>query len=588
MHLFGKINTHSMAFRLLVPIFVFFVGGTLACLALHFYIVGKGNWASVHIQASALLDSVKAALQYPMAQGDEDGIDAALRSLADVADVWMVNEAGVVTYATHPADKGRNVWRMPDFAEWREGAETLRSTGGDMAVRLVDLGDGKGMILGLHRLDNGSACHQCHEKSKPILGALVIRSDLSAVLGVQHRGAVLMLALVLGALALALPLLWLVIRHEALVPLHRLVDNMRGLSTGEADLTRDLDVPAVNCSEKLGCGQRECPVYGREGHCWYEAGSFAPEIHCPRIKSGKLASCEHCEIFRRAVGNELTATAAFVNAFMHRIAHIIRQIRGEGDQVKAEAGALLSTSEQMASMATEAQAQAAEVHRVAESTSEHVTGVAAAMEEMTATVAEIAKHTGEARDVAQEANAQATGAQKVIASLAESSTKIGEVSQLIGSIAEQTNLLALNATIEAARAGEAGKGFAVVADEVKELAKQTSNSVTEIDEIVQGLQQEAREATEAVSRIVSVMERVLELSNSIAAAVEEQTATTSEVSSSAQQVSEEVQEMAQVSEGITEASTRNAEGAEAVRAAASKLETLSAQLQDLLAVFKTD
>lgn len=126
--------------------------------------------------------------------------------------------------------------------------------------------------------------------------------------------------------------------------------------------------------------------------------------------------------------------------------------------------------------------------------------------QLSSMVAQLSSGSQQGMDSAQKVISEVSGltdevthASGVIKQLEEDSSNIGTVLVLIRDIAEQTNLLALNAAIEAARAGEHGRGFAVVADEVRILAGKTQQATTEIQSIIEELQQRAQNAVQVMA-----------------------------------------------------------------------------------------
>ena len=87
--------------------------------------------------------------------------------------------------------------------------------------------------------------------------------------------------------------------------------------------------------------------------------------------------------------------------------------------------------------------------------------------------------------------------------------KINQLTGAIMEIASQTNLLALNASIEAARAGEAGKGFAVVATEIGNLANQSSETVGNINVIMEEISIAVNHMTDSLEETTEFLEKMV-------------------------------------------------------------------------------
>ena len=227
--------------------------------------------------------------------------------------------------------------------------------------------------------------------------------------------------------------------------------------------------------------------------------------------------------------------------------------------------------------------------------------VATAATEMQATIQDISHNTEAAAKKAESTNLSAQqgrsevestvnhirelsgslgSASDVVSQLEKDGETIGSVLDVIRGIAEQTNLLALNAAIEAARAGEQGRGFAVVADEVRSLAPRTQESTSEIEGIINTLQQRTQEvvsimhqcrsqgdesasqaikAGELLGAITEDVQTIMEMSTQIAVAIDEQSQVASEVNKNvvrirdiAQDASEHASRNAQTSEEVSE------------------------------------
>jgi len=290
--------------------------------------------------------------------------------------------------------------------------------------------------------------------------------------------------------------------------------------------------------------------------------------------------------------DELGELGGHFNRFIERLQKLINDVKQNTDAVSSGALQISSSTEEMAATIEEQSTQSQAVSTAMTQLAATSDDISRSIENTRESAEQAAQSTRAGGKVIQQTISSLKSIEnqtgklgEIIDSLGQSTRKIGDIINVINDVADQTNLLALNAAIEAARAGDAGRGFAVVADEVRKLAERTAKATKEIEEIITQLQKEAENADKAMNetakevkkgttlgeqslqildKIVTSSDGILNAAVSVASAITEENTTIEEVNNNIQ--------------GIAAASE---ESANAVQEVASTAEDLSRQADKL-------
>lgn len=236
---------------------------------------------------------------------------------------------------------------------------------------------------------------------------------------------------------------------------------------------------------------------------------------------------------------DLTTTATVTEDFTGAIADSINYTI---DQLRVLVSRINETSERVAAASRETQQTALHLAEASEHQAQEIAGASAAVNEMAVTIDQVSANAAESAGVAERSVSIAKNGAKVVQNtingmdtireqiqdtskrikrLGESSQEIGDIVSLINDIADQTNILALNAAIQASMAGDAGRGFAVVADEVQRLAERSATATKQIEALVKTIQNDTNEAVISMEQTTSEVVRGARLAQDAGVALEE-------------------------------------------------------------------
>ncbi len=359
-------------------------------------------------------------------------------------------------------------------------------------------------------------------------------------------------------ITIAIILISAFIIFKSIKPIGIVEKTIRGIATGDADLTKRIH---VNTNNEIGRVVEGFNLF---------AEKLQTIITTMKDSKEQLVN----------VGQLLQdSTSDTTNS----IAEIITNISTMSDQVTVQTDSVHQTAGAVNEIASNIES----LNHMIESQVSAVTQASAAVEQMIGNINAVNSSVQKMGKSFEELEQKAIiGVQRqndvngMIDEIEKQSQMLQEANTVISGIAEQTNLLAMNAAIEAAHAGEAGKGFSVVADEIRKLSEDSSSQsqtigiqLSKIMQSIESIVGASQIATDAFSEVSSGINSTTNLVREITNAMLEQ-------NEGSKQIVQALNSMNDTSNEVKTASFEMSEGNKAILEEIKNLQDATFSIKD--------